>query len=115
MLSVSHYTHWHTVLDFSLHNVQHSRCYGDRSISNTSSKILQCWRRNLPLHQLQNIWFEHVGAPPHKISNVKQYLMEAFQNQVIKYGGFVKWPLDPDLTPVDFFLWGHIKEQVYPN
>ncbi|GBN01960.1 hypothetical protein AVEN_166581-1 [Araneus ventricosus] len=38
---------------------------------------------NLPLHQLRNVWFPHDGAPPHKISNVKQYLMETFQNQVI--------------------------------
>ncbi|GBL98927.1 hypothetical protein AVEN_165742-1 [Araneus ventricosus] len=33
---------------------------------------------NLPLHQLRNVWFQHDGAPPHKISNVKQYLMKAF-------------------------------------
>ncbi|GBO38407.1 hypothetical protein AVEN_77648-1 [Araneus ventricosus] len=42
---------------------------------------------NLPLHQLRNVWFQHDGAPPHKISNVKQYLMETVQNQVIGYGG----------------------------
>ncbi|GBN22972.1 hypothetical protein AVEN_185205-1 [Araneus ventricosus] len=40
--------------------------------------------------------------------------METFQNQVIRYGGFVEWlPRSPDLTPLDFFLWGHIKGQVY--
>ncbi|GBM12387.1 hypothetical protein AVEN_6862-1 [Araneus ventricosus] len=32
------------------------------------------------------------GAPMRKISNVKQYLMETFQNQVIGYGGFIVWP-----------------------
>ncbi|GBL90076.1 hypothetical protein AVEN_135441-1 [Araneus ventricosus] len=47
---------------------------------------------NLPLHQLRNVLFQHNGVPPHKISNVKQYLMETFQNQVIGYGGFVEWP-----------------------
>ncbi|GBL74164.1 hypothetical protein AVEN_231051-1 [Araneus ventricosus] len=50
----------------------------------------------------------------HKISNVKQYLMETFQNQVIGYGGFVEWPPSlPDLTLLDFFLWRHIKGKVY--
>ncbi|GBN37733.1 hypothetical protein AVEN_155451-1 [Araneus ventricosus] len=44
---------------------------------------------NLLLHQLQNVWFQHDGAPPQKILNVKQYLMATFQNQVIWYGGFV--------------------------
>ncbi|GBM69740.1 hypothetical protein AVEN_75384-1 [Araneus ventricosus] len=69
---------------------------------------------NLPLHQLRNVWFQHDGAPPHQISNVKQYLMETFQNQVIGYVGFVEWPRrSPDLTPLNFFLWGHIKGQVY--
>ncbi|GBL75689.1 hypothetical protein AVEN_154998-1 [Araneus ventricosus] len=42
--------------------------------------------------------------------------METFQNQVIGYGGFVEWPpRSPDLTPLDFFLWGLIKGQVYEN
>ncbi|GBM96560.1 hypothetical protein AVEN_231637-1 [Araneus ventricosus] len=40
--------------------------------------------------------------------------METFQNQVIGYGGFVEWPpSSPNLTPLNFFLWGHIKGQVY--
>ncbi|GBM95691.1 hypothetical protein AVEN_186066-1 [Araneus ventricosus] len=40
--------------------------------------------------------------------------METFQNQVIGYGGFVKWlQRSPELTPLEFFLWGHIKGQVY--
>ncbi|GBN13005.1 hypothetical protein AVEN_212692-1 [Araneus ventricosus] len=69
---------------------------------------------NLLLHQLRNVWFQHEGVAPHKISNVKQYLIETFQNHVIGYGDFVEWtPHSPDLTPLDFFLWGHIKGQVY--
>ncbi|GBN09522.1 hypothetical protein AVEN_160298-1 [Araneus ventricosus] len=32
----------------------------------------------------------------------------------IVYGGFQKLPpRSPDLTPVDFFLWGYLKQQVY--
>ncbi|GBO09334.1 hypothetical protein AVEN_124315-1 [Araneus ventricosus] len=69
---------------------------------------------NLPLHQLRNIWFQHEGFPTHKISNVKQFLLETFQNQVIGYGGFVMWPpRSPDLTTLNFFLWGHIKGHAY--
>ncbi|GBN98142.1 hypothetical protein AVEN_265234-1 [Araneus ventricosus] len=70
---------------------------------------------NLPLHELQNVWFQHDGSPPQKISNVEQYLMETFQNQVIGYGGFMGPPRSHDLTPMDFFLWGNIKGQVYEN
>ncbi|GBN30196.1 hypothetical protein AVEN_263065-1, partial [Araneus ventricosus] len=46
--------------------------------------------KNLELHQLRNAWIQHGGAPPHNISNVKQYLMEGFQNQVIGHGSFVE-------------------------
>ncbi|GBM26458.1 hypothetical protein AVEN_126958-1 [Araneus ventricosus] len=45
MLSVSHYTYLHSGLDFLQHIVQHGRCYGGISISNASSKILQCRRK----------------------------------------------------------------------
>ncbi|GBM85101.1 hypothetical protein AVEN_135880-1 [Araneus ventricosus] len=68
---------------------------------------------NISLHHLINVWFQHDCAPPHKISKVKQYLMETFQNQVI--GGFVERPpRSPDLTPLNFFFWD-IKGQVYAN
>ncbi|GBM00330.1 hypothetical protein AVEN_32668-1 [Araneus ventricosus] len=76
--------------------------------------VITDFLENLPLHQLRNLWFQCDGAPPHKISNFKQYLMETFQNQVIGIGGFVEWPpRSPDLTRLDFFLWGHIKGQTY--
>ncbi|GBM13244.1 hypothetical protein AVEN_214946-1 [Araneus ventricosus] len=40
--------------------------------------------------------------------------METFQNKAIGYGGFIeRLPRSPDLTPLDFFLLGHIKGQVY--
>ncbi|GBM30292.1 hypothetical protein AVEN_52696-1 [Araneus ventricosus] len=61
---------------------------------------------NLPLHQLQNVWFQHDGAPPRKISNVKQYLMETFQNQVIGYDGFVEWPRAHLTDPIGVLLMG---------
>ncbi|GBM97317.1 hypothetical protein AVEN_187547-1, partial [Araneus ventricosus] len=34
--------------------------------------------------------------------------------QVIVYGGCIEWPpRSPDLNPLDFFLWGYIKQRVY--
>ncbi|GBO13544.1 hypothetical protein AVEN_184866-1 [Araneus ventricosus] len=64
--------------------------------------------------QLQNVWFQHDGAPAHKTSSVKQYLVEEFGEQIIGYCGFQEWPpRSPDLTPMDFFLWGYLKQHVY--
>ncbi|GBO19599.1 hypothetical protein AVEN_6959-1 [Araneus ventricosus] len=60
-------------------------------------------------NEFRNVWFQHDGAPAHKTSSVKQYLVEDVGN-----GGFQEWPpRSLDRTPMDFFLWGYHKEQVY--
>ena len=39
-----------------------------------------------------------------------------FGERVISRNGPVEWPpLSCDLTPLDFFLWGHLKSLVYAN
>ncbi|GBL80567.1 hypothetical protein AVEN_225258-1 [Araneus ventricosus] len=69
---------------------------------------------DLPLSDLRNVWFQHDGAPPHKVSNVQQDIRDTFQQQVIGYGGCAEWPpRSSDLNPLDFFLWGYIKQRVY--
>ncbi|GBN04896.1 hypothetical protein AVEN_248065-1 [Araneus ventricosus] len=53
--------------------------------------------------ELQSVWFQHNGAPAHKSSSMKQYLVEEFREQVIECGGFQQWPPhSPYLTPMDF-------------
>ncbi|GBM51825.1 hypothetical protein AVEN_226753-1 [Araneus ventricosus] len=64
--------------------------------------------------QLRHVWFQHDGAPAHKTSSVKQCLMEEFGEKISGYGGFQEWPpRSPDPTPMDFFLWGYLKQKVY--
>ncbi|GBO02307.1 hypothetical protein AVEN_163731-1 [Araneus ventricosus] len=47
-------------------------------------------------------------------SSVQQYIRDTFQQQVIGYGGCVEWPpRSLDMNPLDFFLWGYIKQRVY--
>lgn len=59
-------------------------------------------------------WFQHDGAPPHWVTPVRQHLNRNFPNRWIGRYGPREWPpRSPDLTPLDFFLWGYIKEQVY--
>ena len=44
---------------------------------------------------------------------VKQNLIKEIGNQIIRYGDVEKWPpRSPDLTPLDFFLWGYLKLQM---
>lgn len=39
-----------------------------------------------------------------------------FPGKVISLGGDIKWPpRSPDLSPLDFYLWGYLKGRVYNN
>lgn len=58
--------------------------------------------------------FQQDGAPPHHALPVRQFLNRVFPNRWIGRRGYVEWPArSPDLTPLDFFLWGYIKNKVY--
>ena len=45
---------------------------------------------------------------------VREYLNESYPNCWLGRGGPVAWPpRSPDLTPVDYYLWCHMKTLVY--
>lgn len=68
----------------------------------------------VPLNIRNNMWLMHDGAPPHFSRAVRDYLNHAFPDRWIGRGGPFRWPArSPDLTPLDFFLWGHLKQLVY--
>ena len=56
----------------------------------------------------------HDGAPPHFSRVARQFLNRHFANKWIGRGGPIAWPArSPDLNPLDFHLWGHLKSIVY--
>lgn len=60
------------------------------------------------------VFFQQDGAPPHFAADVREYISNVFPNRWIGRRGPIEWPArSPDLTPLDFFLWGHIKNKVY--
>lgn len=66
------------------------------------------------LRDLSQMWFHHDGAPAHKSLKPRTVLTETFGNNIIGYGGPVEWPpRSPDLNPLDYFLWGFLKNKVY--
>jgi len=70
---------------------------------------------DVPIATRQNMWFQLDGCPAHFGLNVRQYLDSNFP-QWIGRGGPVAWPpRSPDLTPLDFFLWGAMKAKVYAS
>lgn len=63
-----------------------------------------------------DLWLQQDGAPPHYAVLVRNYLDNVFANRWIGRRGSIEWPpRSPDLTPLDFFLWGYLKSKVYLN
>jgi hypothetical protein len=86
---------------------------GDKYL-NLLTNVLPALLEDLPLQLRRCMWVQQDGAPPHFARNVRAYLDRAFQHQWIGREGPVNWPpRSPDLTPLDFFLWGYIKSIVY--
>lgn len=67
------------------------------------------------LFELQpTVFFQQDGAPPHWALEVRRTLDNTFPARWIGRGGPIAWPpRSPDLTPLDFFLWGFVKDKVY--
>jgi hypothetical protein len=58
--------------------------------------------------------FQHDGAPAHYSRLVTHHLNLTFPERWIGHGGHVQWPpRSPDLTPLDFCLWGWMNSEVY--
>jgi len=48
----------------------------------------------------------------HWVSHVRQYLDATFPNRWIGRDGPTPWPpRSPDITPLDFYLWGYVKDK----
>lgn len=63
---------------------------------------------------IENIWFQQDGAGPHYAIAVRQFLDNTFPNRWIGRRGQIEWPArSPDLSPVDYFFGGYLKNNVY--
>ncbi|KFM73977.1 hypothetical protein X975_13500, partial [Stegodyphus mimosarum] len=67
------------------------------------------------LGELQpHIFLQQDGAPPHWDSMARSSLNDHFTGRWIGRGGPIPWPpISPDITPLDFFVWGFVKANVY--
>lgn len=66
------------------------------------------------LETRNRMWFMHDGAPAHFSLITRQFLDGKYPNRWIGRAGPQLWPpRSPDLNPLDYFLWGHLKSLVY--
>ena len=71
------------------------------------------WPNVANLPEIEQLRFMQDGAPPHFARSVRQWLDHAFESRWIGRGGLTEWPSrSPDKTPLDFYLWGHVKHLV---
>ena len=65
---------------------------------------------------VDDVYFQQDGATCHTSNETIAILQEKFPDRVISQRGDRNWPpRSCDLTPLDFFLWSHVKDKVYVN
>lgn len=70
---------------------------------------------DIPLQKRLQVIFQHDGATPHFSLLARNHLNANFVNWIGR-GGPVNWPpRSPDFSPLDYFLWGHMKTKVYQH
>ncbi|GBN30394.1 hypothetical protein AVEN_30435-1 [Araneus ventricosus] len=67
------------------------------------------------MHSIQiDMWFMHDRAPAQFSSTIRHFLNATYPARWMGHSGPVAWPpRSPDLNPLDFLFWGHVKPLVY--
>lgn len=77
-------------------------------------QILEVFINQLEDEELQLGYFQHDGATAHTTQENLGYLQEFYGNRVISLHLNPEWPpRSPDLTPLDFSIFGWLKDNVY--
>lgn len=75
------------------------------------SDILEPFIALLNEDEIEYSWFQQDSAPAHTSHICLRFLEDVFADRVITHP---LWPpRSPDLTPLDFYLWGELKGKVY--
>lgn len=78
------------------------------------SENVERFLEEIPLAELREVHFQQDGATPHNAQINVGWLNRHFNEQWIGTYGPIRWPArSPDLTPLDFWLWGYLQDRVY--
>lgn len=78
------------------------------------SEDLPSLLEDVPLTIRRRLFLQMDGCPAHYATSVRNFLNENYRNRWIGRNGPVGWPArSPDMTPLDYFLWGAMKQKVY--
>lgn len=69
---------------------------------------------NMSVDDRRKVYFQHDGCPGHSTRVIREWLNLHFRDQWFgRYGSHPWPPRSPDLTIMDFHLWGYLKQKVY--
>ena len=86
---------------------------GERYL-NLLRNVLEDFLDDVNIADRQQMFFQQDGAPPHNTGNVADLLNELFHHRWLATRGPLLWPpRSPDITPLNFFFWGFLKNEVY--
>jgi hypothetical protein len=79
-------------------------------------QILEIFINQLDDEELQNGYFQHDGATAHTTQENLVYLQQFYGNRIISNRLNPEFPpRSPDLTPLDFCIFGHLPCKGPPN
>lgn len=89
---------------------------GERYVRNVLEGVVLPFIEELPLETRISMFFQQDGAPPHAFHKARHFLDRHFPGKWIGRMGPVQWPArSPDLTPLDYYFWGRVKDIVYKS
>ena len=72
------------------------------------------WPKVAVWENIDDLIFVQDGVPPHFALIIRARLDQHFSGRWLGRRGPHEWPpRSPYLTPIDFYLWGYTKEEVY--
>ena len=88
--------------------------YRDLLVEQVFPALMEHFAYQFGDNKFTHLWWAQDGAPAHRFNPVRDILNDMFGHRVIGMGHNIDWPArSPDLTPCDFFLWGHLKSKVF--
>ena len=68
------------------------------------------------MEDIGNIWFQQDGDTCHAAEATLDFLLAVFEVRIISRRADVVWPPSScDLTPLDYYLLGAVKDKCYPD
>ena len=81
---------------------------------NILARFVEPYLEDLPLAEMIRKLYQQDGAPAHNAAVTTNKLNQMFGDQWMGTRGPVPWPArSPDLSPLDFFIWGFVKDQIF--